>query len=211
GASSLSGERAPLLIVDNIIYRGNIIDLNPNDVESIDILKDASASAIYGSQASNGVILITTKSGKTSSKPLINYSLYHSFQNPAREFLPESPEEFIDRVTVSDLEISRTPESGYLEPRSDYDVRGTFKENHMIDAYNKGITTNWYDLLTNDNMFTTNHNLSLSDRTENGNYFLSIGHTDQLGHMINDRFKRINARININSHVTDWFQTGIQS
>lgn len=211
GVSSLSGEQAPLIIVDNIIFRGNIVDINPNDVESIDILKDASAAAIYGSQASNGVILITTKSGKLSTKPVINYSLYHSFQSPAREFPIESPEEFIDRITVSDMDVSRIPGSGYLDPQPNYDVRSTFKENHMIDAYNKGITTNWYDLLTNKSFKTSNHNLSLSDRYENGNYFLSIGYTDQLGHMINDEFKRINARINISSYVTDWLQTGIQS
>ncbi|MFO7826227.1 MAG: SusC/RagA family TonB-linked outer membrane protein [Cyclobacterium sp.] len=211
GVSSLSGEQAPLIIVDNIIFRGNIIDINPNDVESIDILKDASAAAIYGSQASNGVILITTKSGKISEKPMINYSVYHAIQGNTKEFFPESPDEFINRITAMDYEVSRFQESGYIETRPDYDVKSTFKENHMIDAFNKGITTNWYELLTNDRMYTSNHNLSLSDRYENGSYFVSLGYTDQKGYMINDEFNRINARINVDSYVTDWLHTGFQS
>ena len=75
GMSSISGETSPLIVVDNVIYRGNIIDINPNDIASIDILKDASSAAIYGSQATNGVILITTtKSGGIEGKPVIKYS-----------------------------------------------------------------------------------------------------------------------------------------
>src|SRR5690606_5567894 len=86
GMSSISGETSPLIVVDNVIFRGNLIDLNPNDIESIDILKDASSAAIYGSQATNGVILITTtKSGGLEGKPTIKFSNYYSFQRPVKE------------------------------------------------------------------------------------------------------------------------------
>ncbi|HZH72295.1 MAG TPA: carboxypeptidase-like regulatory domain-containing protein, partial [Mariniphaga sp.] len=86
GQSSLSGELAPLIVVDGVIFRGNIIDINPNDIESIDILKDASSAAIYGSQASNGVILITTtKSGGIEGKPKFNYSGSFAFQSPVKK------------------------------------------------------------------------------------------------------------------------------
>ena len=66
GRNSISGTTSPLIVLDGIIYRGNITDINPNDIESIDVLKDASSTAIYGSQASNGVLLITSKNGENS-------------------------------------------------------------------------------------------------------------------------------------------------
>ncbi len=211
GVTSLSGEQTPLIIVDNIIFRGNIIDLNPSDIESVDILKDASATAIYGSQASNGVILVTTKNGRKAAKPLLNYSFYHAFQEPAKEFKLETPEEFIERVIASDYLASRDPATGYLQANPSYTPVSRFKDNLMIDAYNKGITTNWYELLTNRRMYTTNHNFSISNQSENVDYYLSLGYTGQKGSIINDEYKRINARININNRITDRITIGLQS
>ncbi len=211
GVSSLSGEQTPLIIVDNIIFRGNIIDLNPNDIESVDILKDASATAIYGSQASNGVILVTTKNGGKATKPLLNYSFYHAFQQPAKEFPLETPEEFIERVNANDFLVSRDPATGYLQTRPDYNPANRFKDNLMIDAYNKGITTNWYELLTNKRMYTASHNFSISNKSENSDYYLSLGYTGQKGSIINDEYRRINARININNQISKRIQVGLQS
>mgnify|MGYP000214121152 FL=1 len=90
GRTSISGGNSPLIVLDGIIFRGNMVDINMNDVESIDILKDASAAAIYGSEASNGVILITSKTGKVMSKPTIEYSGSFSYQQPTnKDMYPE--------------------------------------------------------------------------------------------------------------------------
>ncbi len=122
GTISLSGEQDPLIVVDDVIYRGNLIDLNPSDIESVDILKDASATAVYGSQASNGVVLITTtKQGSTEEAgPQINFSSSYAFQEPWRELRAQGPEEFMQKIIHSDLEQARTEESGYMERNPDW-------------------------------------------------------------------------------------------
>src|SRR5690606_22700274 len=91
GRTSISGSQDPLIVVDGVIFRGSLIDINPNDVTSIDVLKDASSTAVYGSQAANGVIIITTKTGAVTEKFDVNYSTYFSFLEPTKKFLPESP------------------------------------------------------------------------------------------------------------------------
>lgn len=212
GKSSISGETAPLIVVDNVIFRGNLIDLNPNDIESVDILKDASSAAIYGSQASNGVILITTtKSGGIEGKPVFNYSNYYSFQAPVKELRPGTPEEFMKKTEESDIYNSRTALSGYLERNPSWEPTSNFKTSDEIAAYNEGRTTDWYSLLTNENMHTQNHNVSLSNSTKYSNYLISLGYTEQLGYMLNEDYNRLNARINIDNTVNDWLKVGIQS
>lgn len=88
GQTSLSGNQNPLIVLDGIIYRGNVSDLNPKDIQSVDVLKDASSKAIYGAQAANGVILITTKTGKSAVKPVVSYSGFISSQSPSTELTP---------------------------------------------------------------------------------------------------------------------------
>lgn len=99
GKNSISGTSSPLIVLDGIVFRGNMTDINPNDVESIDILKDASAAAIYGSQAANGVILITTKTAKTASKPIVSYNTSITLQSLSnKSLLPEGRDGFIRKV-----------------------------------------------------------------------------------------------------------------
>jgi TonB-linked SusC/RagA family outer membrane protein len=212
GRTSLSGLSAPLIVLDNVIFRGNLIDINPKDIESIDILKDASSAAIYGSQATNGVIIITTSKGKGPvDKPEINYTSSYSIEEPTKHLGVEGPDEFIKRMTNADLLFSRTKESGYLEPNPNYDVTGRFRTNQQINAYGNGRATDWYSLLTNKNMHNQNHNLSFSNRTKNSDYYVSVGYTDQVGYMVNEEYSRWNARININNSITDWLEIGVQS
>ena len=212
GRTSISGEQQPLIVLDGVIFRGNLIDINPDDIASVDILRDNSAAAVYGSQAANGVILVTSKSGKGKNmKPLINYSASYAFQNPTVEFKPGNGEEFIKKNMDIDWLESRTAESGYLEPKPGYSVSNTFKTNEQLENYLAGNETNWYNLLTNDRMYVQNHNLSLANRTDHLNYFISAGFTNQQGYMINENYKRYNARINVDNKVADWLTIGVQS
>lgn len=212
GRTSISGEQQPLIVLDGVIFRGNVIDLNPDDIESIDILRDNSAAAVYGSQAANGVILVTSKSGRGKNmKPLINYSASYAFQTPTVEFVPGNGEDFIKKNIEIDWLESRMPESGYLEPKPDYSVSNTFKTNEELENYLDGRESNWYDLLTNNHIYIQNHNLSLANRTDYLNYFISAGFTDQQGYMINENYKRYNARINVDNKVADWLTIGVQS
>ncbi len=212
GRTSLSGTQNPLIILDGVIFRGNIIDINPSDIESVDVLKDISAAAIYGSQAANGVVLITTKKGKTrSQKPMFNYSSSYSVRTPAFELTPQSPEEFNRKNTVADLYNGRTSESGYLEENPNYDITNSFKSSDLAENYRTGNTTNWYDLVTNDNIYQHNQSISLTSNTDYLNYFISLGYMDEQGYMLNEGFKRYNARINIDNQITPWFSVGIQA
>ena len=212
GKSSINGASQPLIVLDGTIYRGKMIDINPNDVESINVLKDASSAAIYGSQAANGVVIITTKKGSgVEGKPTVSYSGYYSFQSPTKELKPGTPEDFAKKNEWSDIYNSRTEESDYLEKNPNWNITDRMKTTNEINAYNEGRTTDWYDLLTNDNMNTQSHNLSLSNRTQYSNYLVSVGYTGQDGYMENDNYERFNARINIDNQIKDWLMIGVQS
>ncbi len=213
GRTSLSGTQNPLIILDGVIYRGSLIDINPNDISSIDVLKDNSATAVYGSQAANGVIIVTTtrKDSKANGRPIINYSAKYSFNSPINELKPGDADYFVEKIAENEWRESRTEESGYIDPNPDWDVNPYFKTNQQSVNYLAGKSTDWYDLLTNDKMYTNSHNLSLANQSEFSNYFISVGYTDQQGYMINEGYERINARINIDSKVTDWLTVGVQS
>lgn len=211
GRTSISGSQYPLIVLDGAIFRGSLIDINPNDIKSIDVLKDASSTAVYGSQAANGVIIITTKTGKGRDGLVVNYSTYYSILEPTKKFLPESPSGIIDRIGAAYFLDSRTEASGYLEPNPDFDVTSTFRTSDIARAYADGIVTDWYGMTTNDNLNAQNHDLSVANRNSQGGYYLSAGYTQQDGYMVNEDYERINARINIDHDLTDWLEIGVQT
>jgi len=211
GKSTLGGSQEPLIVLDGVIFRGSMNDINPHDIESVDILKDASAASVYGSQATNGVILITTTKGGKPGKPIIAYSGSYSFRSPVRELPGPDLEGFIKQTELSDITLSRTPESGYLESNPTWDISSIFSVNEEVEAYLDGRSTYWYDLLTNDNIHMQDHNISMSNSTQSTNYLVSLGYRDQSGYMINEGYSRISSRINLNNKITDWLEIGVQS
>lgn len=213
GENNFSGDNTPLIVIDGIIYRGNLNDINPNDIKSIDILKGPSAEAVYGSQSSNGVILITTKKGRKNMKPVLSYSGSYSVQQPTHLVKPASPQENIRSIADSRWQTSRLwPD--YLEPNPDFDPRSYFKTNHIVNGYNEfiqnGTYTNWWKLLTG-NAYTMNHNLSLRGGGNEFYYYISGNYSDQDGYIYNDDYKRYSVRINLSSDVTKWLNIGINS
>ncbi|MEM9830366.1 MAG: TonB-dependent receptor [Bacteroidota bacterium] len=207
GQSSINGNQNPLIILDGVYYRGRLADLNPNDIESVDVLKDPSSMAVYGAQAANGVVIITTKSGKTASKPVINYSGFYTVQSPANELTPLGREGYLKGVR--DVEW----ENGYLAPdfiqeNPDWSIdndTGLFPP--LIAGFNAGNDYSWYDEVT-DPGYITDHQLSVRGSGENTSYFLSGGYTEQQGWMLNDTYQRITARINVDTDITEWLSVG---
>lgn len=198
GQNSLSGNadvNAPLIVVDGIIYRGNLVDLNTADVESIDILKDASSAAIYGSQASNGVLLITTKKGKMG-KPVINYSASYSVQTPTNTAL--------EPMNSAELKVF------LADAYPGQDVQGLLQTEEMKDGYASGFDNGIWDIITGDGYINT-HNLSVRGRSENFGYFFSGGFTDVQGFAINDNYKRVNYRMNLDAKINDWLKIGTEA
>ena len=212
GRTSLSGAQTPLIVLDGVIYRGTMSDLNPNDIESIDVLKDASATAIYGSQAAAGVLMITTKNVKTLTKPIIEYSGSYSFQQPIKVLRPSSAAGYLQHIADAHLSESRTGDDmTTMNPNFNY--AGYLKQNNAAEqyGYEHGIDTDWYDICTNKHPYIMSQNISLRGRNERSSYFVSLGYTDQQNLTLNDVLKRYNVRANFDARVLDWMKVGFQA
>lgn len=200
GGGSLTASTSPYVVVDGIPISkmdGSINDINPNDIKSIEILKDASATAIYGMNGANGVILITTKRGK-SSAPTIRYSGYYGVEEFAH--IPEmvSPEELLNRYAEGNR-INGSPL--YDAPvKYEYEVEN-YANNHIID---------WIDAVSQTGV-QQNHNVSISGGTENMNYYISGDILDQQGVVKGYNYKRYSLRTNIDAQVTDYLKIGTNS
>jgi TonB-linked SusC/RagA family outer membrane protein len=200
GTNSISAGNSPLIVVDGIIYNGSLSSINTNDVESVDVLKDASAAAVYGSRSANGVIIITTKKG-TSEKPVFNFSGKYGISNPVKliEMLdgPEYIQKVIDFWQAKGQDANINNVTDYL---------------NIVEAnnYEAGKTIDWYDELVKPANFQ-NYNLSVSGKTENTNYFISGAYHGEEGIVENDNFKRITARANFINQITDWFTVTVKS
>ncbi|MAX24035.1 MAG: SusC/RagA family TonB-linked outer membrane protein [Phycisphaeraceae bacterium] len=208
--SSEASDNAPLIVLDGIIYRGNIIDINPSDIKSVEVLKDVSSAAIYGSQASNGVIVITTKGRSVISKPTFNYTMSHSIQAPSNQFTPMRADEY--EGFYRDIFWAEGSRIGpdYLEEDPNYDLTANMKSLEIVNGYMDGLDTRWWDLFTG-NGHTTNHNLSVQGGGESSSYFISGGYTDQAAFIEGDTYKRYNLRINLETDITDWMKIGTQT
>lgn len=197
-------------MVDGAIYRGNLIDLNTQDIESIDILKDVSSTAIYGSQASNGVIIITTKKGRTSDKPIFNYSTQYSLKVPYNEMKPMGRDELEQFILDANWERGSRIAPDYLQTDTDYSFVPYLKTTEISEGYRQGVNNDWWGMFTgNGNMMT--HNLSITGKNAGLGYFISGGFTDENGFMKNDDYKKYNFRINLESEINNWLNIGIES
>lgn len=198
GQNSINGNGRPLIILDGVIFNGNINEINMNDVATYDILKDASAASIYGSRSQNGVILITTKRGKTE-KPTINFNTYYGIQNWTKVPKMKTGEEFLqwrkDNLSIRGRDI--TDITKVLSPIEQ-------------KAYNEGHTLDWLDEVT---QFAPiqNYEVSVSGRTDKLNYYFSAGFLDQKGVLYNDRFKKPNLTLKLENTITDWLSYGVNA
>ena len=194
GINSISGSNNPLIVLDGIIYAGgSLADINPNDIESIDILKDASSTAIYGSLAANGVIEITTKKGKLG-KPKFGLNTYMGFSDYA--FLPDflTPEEYL--AARKDAEIA----DGGSVPFWPSEL-ANIAANRTIDPFEE----------IRQRAPMSNYELSVSGKTDRVNYFFSGAYTAAKSPVRGDNFGRLSSRLNLGVQATDWLKLGINS
>lgn len=231
GRKSLNAGGTPLIVLDGVIYYGSLSDINPSDIQTIDVLKDASSAAVYGAKAANGVILITTKKGE-GGKPLINFN---------------------STIGVSGLEINQpilTPQ-GYLNWREDvmkathanakpyeYADPRTLPSNISTDEwlaydassgdpvtvwlerlnlrpievtnYKAGKTINWYDKVFR-NGLRQDYNLSISNRKNDMSYYWSVGYANKEGVIVGDKFSTIRSRLNLEAKLTSFLKVGLNT
>ncbi|CAN5402399.1 TonB-dependent receptor [soil metagenome] len=188
GRNSIAAANDPLVVVDGIPYGGNLSDINPSDVESIEVLKDASAAAIYGSRGSNGVILVTTNQGAEGG-PRFSYEGKFSTQRFINFPDIMGPEEFFQFKSTRDA------------------TQFTVSE---LEVYEAGEGVHWPSLALR-NGFHNEHNLSISGGTESISYFVSGNFMDVQGLILGDDFERLTGRLNLDIDVTDWLQLGTRS
>ena len=208
--STGSSANAPLIVMDGVIYRGAMIDINTMDIETIDILKDASSAAIYGSQASNGVIIITTKRGTSTEKPVFNYTTSFTLQVPSNDVVPMGRKELDNFITDTSWENGSRLAPDYLQPNPDFVFYNNLKSAELSEGYLAGLENDWWNDFTGNGQIQS-HNLSLQGATENLRYFVSAGLKDVQGYLKNDKYKRNNFRVNLDADVNNWLSIGMQS
>lgn len=181
GANSLTYGNDPLIIIDGV-QDGNIGSLNPNQIESIEVLKDAAALSVYGSKGANGVILVTTKNGKTG-KPQLSYNSFVSFDQ-VRKTLPA--------LNARDYALlsNEAQEENDLYPLFDSD-----------EIPLEGNSTNWQDKIFR-NAVSQSHNISISGAKENISYFIAGGYVNKDGIVQNTNFKQYTLRANFKIQAT---------
>ena len=196
GENSLSASNAPLIILDGIPYDGSLNDINPNDVESVNVLKDASSSAIYGARSANGVIIISTKQGK-QGKLKISFSNSYGVGSIANKIDMLNGGEYVSMIQ----EYKR-----WRNITTNFDPLAILMSNE-IPNYNAGITTDWIDLGYTNSM-QLNNELSISGANEKTSYYNSIGHYKEKGLALGDQFTRVTLRSNIKHNPTKWLEIG---
>ena len=212
GQNTLSGaaaDNAPLIVVDGIIYRGSLMDINPSNIQSMEILKDASSASIYGSQAANGVVIITTKKGIDLGKPVISYSGQYSLQVPSHTVKPYMGKEYEDFLMDVFWDLSRLAPD-YTAPNPNFSLTPYLKTLEVSEGYTSGRNINWWDMLTG-NGYIQSHNLGIRGKSGNTGYFVSAGFSDQSGFIKNDLYKRYDLRANLDTRITDWMDFGMES
>jgi TonB-linked SusC/RagA family outer membrane protein len=215
GQRSLGTSNGPLYIVDGAPYNDTYInDLNQDDVVSVQILKDASATAIYGSRGANGVILITTRRGKIG-KPVITYSGYAGVSKPIREYDMMNGQQFevYKKWAMFNSTLSNSPNTpnaytGINDPKL-YTDGLTFLPGELASIQN-GSSTDWQKLIYK-NGFKTDHQLGVSGGTESTQYAISAGFYDETGNFIGQSFSRYSLKLSIDQQLGKIFKVGVSS
>ena len=194
GESSISASTGPFIVVDGVPFNGSINDINPNDIASIDILKDASSTAIYGTRGANGVILITTKRGRTG-KASITYNGYGGFEDFAHIVEPMGPEQYVQKY-------------------ADYKAQAGITSSNVLpnaferDNYAAGKTTDWIGEISQQG-YLHNHTLSINGGNKDVKYYVSGDYLKQEGVIKGYQYNRASIRSNLDATITDYLTAGL--
>ena len=206
-SASAQSVNRPLLVVDGVLSFGSINEINTADIESIDVLKDASAAAIYGSRAANGVIIITTKRGQ-SEKPTVAFNASVSFSNWARMPKMVSDETtFMQNRFYSKVATGALPEDSVWSDNFDRTQLLTAVEN---EAYKAGKFVNWIDEISRTGV-GQKYNLSVSGRSKKVSYYVSGDYTRQQGIRKGDDYQKFTVLAKMDVNVTDWLTVGVKA
>ncbi|MDO8952118.1 MAG: SusC/RagA family TonB-linked outer membrane protein, partial [Draconibacterium sp.] len=234
GDNTLKAASNPLIVLDGVIYQGALEDINPNDIESLDVLKDASSAAVYGSRSANGVVLVTTKKG-AKGKPIINVNSSVGMATMGTLEEVYGPYEFVSWRTkvMQSLNYYNAATNKKLYKFEDPNKlpEGVTKEMWLdgsagdetdiwlarlgmlpveITNYKAGKSVDWTDIAFQ-NGLRQDYNISLSGRSEAVTYYMSLGYNNNEGIIVGDGFSTIRGRVNLDAKVTDWLTVGMNT
>ena len=230
GFGSVNASNAPLYVVDGAIYNGNIGDLNPADIESMTVLKDAASTSLYGSSAGNGVILITTKKGKTTSGTGVSLDIKQGWSTRAykdyakvgiRDYYPlqwqmlknayvSAGKDASEAAQLATTELGSTLR-GYniFKGVADDAIVGTDgKLNPAANELKWGDDMDWDDAAFKTG-YRQEYNLSYNTKTDKSDTYASVGYLKDNGYVLKTDFERYSARLNYNIYPTKWFKSGL--
>ncbi len=229
GFGSVNGNRSPLYVLDGVPFSGSLNSINPSDIQSMTVLKDATATAIYGARGSNGVILITTKSGKAGESYIeAEVKTGMNVQIVPRYDVIKSPEEYIgyawegkynrgvitgesDPVAYANANLFS---ASYVDPGYNmWNVAGASElidpVTHMVrNGVTRIYTPELYSDAAFDSAFRKETNVRMGGGSEKSDYYFSVGYLDDDGYAIKTNFKRYNTRLNLNSDLREWLKVG---
>jgi TonB-linked SusC/RagA family outer membrane protein len=190
GTRSLSGDNDPLVVLDGIPFAGTIGDINPNDIKNVDILKDASATSIYGSRGANGVIIVTTNKGFKGQPAKVTYDAYVGFKTLYSRYPMMSGDELYELRKAAGVYKTNdgTPTLGADEKQ--------------------GVNTDWQDLMFS-TAVTTNHNIGITGGTEKSNYNFGLGYLKDESLLPGQDYSRISLRASLDQEIGKYFRFGL--
>lgn len=233
GFGSINASNSPLYVVDGIPYDGALSSINPSDIESMTVLKDASAGALYGARGANGVVMIQTKKGK-EGKANVTWRSTFGWSNRAIKRYDNVDQRQYVQLVYEGLRNGYVYNEGYTWAKAEAAARASLGSTLGGELYNpfKNYTwdtiidpstgqvqadaqsawnEDWYDSVTRKNAFRTEHQFEVSGGSEKSHYLMSLGYLNENGILKTTRFQRYNARVNADSQVTDWFKTSLNT
>ena len=232
GQNSIKASNTPLIILDGMVFGGDLANISSHDIERIDVLKDASSAAIYGSRASNGVIIITTKKGKKGT-PTINISVNTGTVSTSFLRPTYSPEGYINmRQTMYSQNIPRSNQPGYynnpdnlpagvnLEQWMGYSgstgdpetvwLQRLYFQPTEIRNYKAGLTTDWAKTLFQTGLMQ-DYTASTSGGTDKIQYFGSVNYSNNEGFVVGDQYSSFRTRLNVENKIADFLTVGVNA
>ncbi|WP_276167412.1 SusC/RagA family TonB-linked outer membrane protein [Zobellia alginiliquefaciens] len=210
GRTTISGNQNVLIVLDGIQYNGSLESINPKDIETIDVLKDASSVAVYGAQGANGVILITTKLGKKNQSPRVSISTSYATLETSENLRTLYRADYLDRIKKLNYQDAYLGPN-FTEPNPDFEL-SDYIDYSMLDENRNIVNTDfdWWDSGTQTG-YINEQKISVSGGAERIKYLISLDHTNQEGFIANDKFQRKGARINLSIEASDWLEFGTQT
>ena len=230
GFGSINASNAPLYVVDGIPYDGSIASLNPADIESMTVLKDASSGALYGARGANGVVMITTKKGKEGRTNVTWRSNFGWSNRATKRYDNVSQKDFVQLTyealrndawskgsswenaeAIARAGLGSTLGGELYNPFKNYtwdtiiDPATGYVRSDAQSAWNE----DWLDAVTRDNAFRHEHQFSVSGGSEKTKYSMSLGYLNEDGILQTTSFQRYNARVNVDTKINDWFSANV--